>query len=69
MKRIKASHTVLSPNRQLKNDLFGKLYEDEKDTAEMVSKLLHLDPAHVRIKNLKPILLGNKANDLSFLRG
>jgi len=67
MARKKRNRDVLIPNRTMKNDLFVKLYEDEKEIADMASKLFKLEVTGLQVKNLKPVMLGNKANDLSFL--
>ena len=54
-------------NRRAKDTFFKKVYEKEERQKALISFLLGLDANKIRIANVRPILLGNKENDLALL--
>ena len=54
-------------NRRAKDTFFKKVYEKEERQKALISFLLGLDADKIRVANVRPILLGNKENDLALL--
>ncbi len=54
-------------NWKAKDTFFKKVYEKEERQKALISFLLGLDANKIRVANVRPILLGNKENDLALL--
>ena len=61
-----SSVRVMSVNRQHKDTFFKEVYAAEKRQRELASFLLGLDVKQVSTANIRPVLFGNKENDLAF---
>jgi len=66
---MEQKNTVLQVNRLYKNNFFQRLFADLERLRDTVKLFSGKDEGDVQIANVKPILLGNKENDLSFLVG
>jgi len=58
---------VLEPNRLYKNNFFQRIYERDKYLLEVASFLAQKEVRKSQVANVKPILLGNRQNDLSVI--
>ena len=58
---------VITVNDKVKDTFFKTVYASEKRRKSLASYLLSLDAEQVEIKNVKPVIFGNKENDLAFL--
>lgn len=61
-----SSVCVMSVNRQHKDIFLKEVYAAEKRQRELASFLLGLDVKQVSTANIRPVLFGNKENDLDF---
>ena len=66
-KRAENPQEAVPINRRAKDTFFKKVYEKEERQKALISFLLGLDANKIRIANVRPILLGNKENDLALL--
>lgn len=58
---------VLSVNRKVKDTFFRTVYASGEYLRELAAFLLGVTVDHIRVANVKPVIFGNKENDLSFL--
>ncbi len=56
-------------NRKAKDTFFKKVYESEERQRKLAADLLGLKSERVSAANVRPVLFGNKENDLAFLCG
>lgn len=56
-------------NRKAKDTFFKKVYESEERRRKLAADLLGLKSERVSAANVRPVLFGNKENDLAFLCG
>lgn len=54
-------------NRKAKDTFFKKVYESEERQRKLAADLLGLESGKVSAANVRPVLFGNKENDLAFL--
>ena len=66
-KREDSPQEAVPVNRRAKDTFFKKVYEKEERQKALISFLLGLDANKIKIANVRPILLGNKENDLALL--
>ena len=66
-KRVGEPQEALPLNRRAKDTFFKKVYEKEERQKALISFLLGLYGDKIRIANVRPVLLGNKENDLVLL--
>lgn len=60
---------VLPVNRRVKDSFFKTVYSSGKRLAGLARFLLGVQDNNVRIANVRPVMFGNRENDLSFLCG
>ncbi len=60
------SHEVLPVNRRAKDTFFKTVYATEERQRALASFLLGVDGEKITIANVRPVLFGNKENDLAF---
>ena len=58
---------VISINRKAKDTFFKTVYAAEERQRELVSFLLGIEAEKITIANVRPVLFGNKENDLAIL--
>ena len=63
----KEEKQVVEINKKAKDTFFKLVYESEERRRLLASYLTGLDINDTKIKNVKPVLFGNKENDLAFL--
>lgn len=58
---------VIPVNQKVKDSLFKTIYQKEERLISLAQFLLKLDVKDIDITTVKPIIYGNKENDLSFM--
>ena len=58
---------VISINDKVKDTFFKTVYSSQQRRKNLAAFLLGVDVEHADIKNVKPVIFGNKENDLAFL--
>ena len=66
-KRQKNAQEVIPVNRKAKDTFFKTVYSTEKRQRELASFLLGIKAEETTIANVRPVLFGNKENDLAFV--
>lgn len=58
---------VIEENSKLKDRLFDKIYESEESRKHLAEFVIGKTPDETVISNVRPVIFGNKYNDLAFL--
>ena len=58
---------VIEINDKVKDTFFKTVYQSEDRRKSLAAFLLGVDVEHATIRNVKPVIFGNKENDLAFL--
>ena len=58
---------VMPVNKKAKDRLFTKIYESEENLRSLVGFLMGEDIGDIEIRNVEPVIFGNKENDLAFI--
>ena len=58
---------VIEINDKVKDTFFKTVYKSEDRRKSLAAFLLGVDVEHATIRNVKPVIFGNKENDLAFL--
>ena len=58
---------VMPVNKKAKDRLFTKIYESEENLRSLAKFLIGEDIGDIEIRNVEPVVFGNKENDLAFI--
>lgn len=58
---------VIEENHKLKDRLFDKIFESEESRKHLAEFVIGIKPDEAVISNVRPVIFGNKYNDLAFL--
>ena len=58
---------VMPVNKKAKDRLFTKIYESEENLRSLAKFLIGEDIGDIEIRNVAPVVFGNKENDLAFI--
>ena len=58
---------VMPVNKKAKDRLFTKIYESEENLRSLARFLIGEDIVDIEIRNVDPVIFGNKENDLAFI--
>ena len=65
--RQKGKQEVLPVNRRAKDTFFKTVYASEERRRRLASFLLGIEGEQIKTANVRPVLFGNKENDLAFV--